>query len=75
MKSKKTMLLSEAYNWVERFIEGLSLSLLASGIVAALMAEAKILQAVALMVCSTIGAVIAYLMRIIPLLTEEPEDE
>lgn len=70
-KSGRRELLNAGYVWLEQFILGLSLSLLASGIVSALMAEDRVFQTVALMVGASCGIVVSFLMRVLPLLTEE----
>lgn len=70
-KSGRRELLNTGYVWLEQFILGLSLSLLASGIVSALMAEDRVFQTVALMVGASCGIVVSFLMRVLPLLTKE----
>ncbi len=71
--SKKQKIQRSIHVWFDHFVMGVSMSLLASGIVSALMmGNEKIAQNTALIAMSLLGLVLSFLMNTLPhLLTEE----
>ena len=71
--SKKQKMKAAIQVWLDHFVMGVSMSLLVSGIVSALMmGNDKIAQNTILIIVSLLGLMLSFLMSILPhLLTEE----
>lgn len=71
--SKKQKMKVAIHTWLEHFVMGVSISLLAAGIVSALMTgNEKIVENTTLIAVSLLGLMLSFLMSALPhLLTEE----
>ena len=69
--TKKSKLKLGIRTWFDQALFGLSLSLLASGVVSSLMANEKLVQNILLFVVSFIGMTLSFLYRILPILMED----
>jgi len=73
--NKRKKITTAAVAWFNQALFGLSLSLLASGVVSSLMSSDKIIQYVLLYVISFLGMKLSLLCRILPILLEKEGDK